>query len=212
LQIGLLNLSSINVLGGAMARIAGSDSTKTRALICEKALTLAAQTGFEALTMRALAASVGVQVAALYHYFPDKQSLLASLLITHFDRLLEAARALPQTGPSPQRFVSFAAFHVTYHAMHRPEALLGAQEMRSLSRANASVILPKRQSYERILRQILHDGITDKSFSIANNALTAAAILAMLSETAIWFRSGGKFALHEVANDFATSALKMIAH
>lgn len=192
-----------------MARIAGSDSAKTRALICEKALALSAQVGFEALTMRALAGAVGVQVAAIYHYFPDKQSLLASLLNTHFDRLLEAARTLPASGPAKERMLAFARFHITDHAMHRPSALLAAQELRSLNRANASVILPKRQTYERKLRQILSDGLDEGTLDVQDINLLSAAMLAMLTEVAIWFRPGGKSSLEDVADAYALTALKM---
>ncbi len=194
-----------------MARIAGSDSAKTRALICEKALALSAQTGFEALTMRALAAAVGVQVAALYHYFPDKQSLLSFLLTTHYDRLQAQATALPITANAAQSLSNFAIFHIAYHATHRPEALLAAQELRSLTRNNANLILPKRQAYERILRQILSEGVGTHAFTITDQALTAAALLAMLTEVAIWVRPSGKAPLEEVALSFAAVAVKMVS-
>lgn len=193
-----------------MARIAGSDSAKTRALICKKALELSAQTGFEALTMRALAAAVGVQVAALYHYFPDKQSLLASLLTAHYDRLITEVNALPQAATAPDRLLAFAQFHIAYHATHRPQTLLALQELRSLTRANASQILPKRQAYERVLRHILSDGASNTVFSVPDISLTATALLAMLSEVAIWFRASGKANLHEVSSHFAGTVLKMV--
>jgi AcrR family transcriptional regulator len=194
-----------------MARIAGSDSAKTRALICEKALGLAAQTGFDALTMRALAGAVGVQVAAIYHYFPDKQSLLAFLLNDHFDRLLQAVNSLPQDGDTATRLSTFAQFHIEFHANHRPQALIAAQELRSLTRANAGVVLPKRQAYERILRRILSDGVAEKAFVVPDVGLTCAALLAMLTEVAIWFRPGGKTTLAEIANAYALNAFKMIS-
>ncbi len=193
-----------------MARIAGSDSAKTRALICEKALGLAAQTGFDALTMRALASAVGIQVAAIYHYFSDKQSLLAFLLNDHFDRLLLAASALPQDGGAANRLRAFGQFHIEFHATHRPQALIAAQELRSLTRANAGVVLPKRQAYERILRRILSDSVAEKAFVVPDVGLTCAALLAMMSEVAIWFRPGGKVTLDEVSSAYASIALKMI--
>jgi AcrR family transcriptional regulator len=194
-----------------MARIAGSDSVKTRALICEKALALSAQAGFEALTMRVLAAAAGIQVAAIYHYFPDKQSLLASLLIVHFDRLLEGVRALPQGTPASVRLLSFAQFHIAFHAAQRLQCLFAAQELRSLNRTNARIILPKRQAYERVLQHILRDGVADKSLAVLDPGLSAAAVLAMLTEIAIWFRPDGKATLDETALTYAHVALKMVA-
>ena len=60
-----------------MARTSGSDGEKTEAAIREAAVLLIARHGFEAVSMRQLAAEVGVQAAALYRYFPNKEELLS---------------------------------------------------------------------------------------------------------------------------------------
>ena len=54
-----------------MARTTGSDGEKTEAALREAALTLMARHGYEAVTMRQLAAGIGVQAAALYRYSRD---------------------------------------------------------------------------------------------------------------------------------------------
>lgn len=51
----------------------------TREIIIESALDLADTEGFEALTMRALAARLNVQVMSLYHHVPGKAELLGGL-------------------------------------------------------------------------------------------------------------------------------------
>lgn len=50
-----------------------------RADVVDRAITLLDQTGLEALTMRRLAAELGVQPGALYHHFADKSALLAAV-------------------------------------------------------------------------------------------------------------------------------------
>ncbi len=55
-----------------MARKAGSDGERTEAAVREAAVSLIARLGYEAMSMRQLAAEVGVQAAALYRYFPTK--------------------------------------------------------------------------------------------------------------------------------------------
>ncbi|TQF76670.1 TetR/AcrR family transcriptional regulator [Elioraea sp. Yellowstone] len=49
--------------------------------------------GFEALTMRRVAALAGVSAAALYLYFPDRLSLMAAVADDLFEGLLAAMRA-----------------------------------------------------------------------------------------------------------------------
>lgn len=46
-----------------------------RANILRNAVELFAKDGFDGVSMRQLAGSVGVTLAAVYHYFPDKQAL-----------------------------------------------------------------------------------------------------------------------------------------
>lgn len=193
-----------------MARTAGSEGTKTKVSIAETALRLIAQGGFEALTMRALSAGVGLQVGALYYHFKDKQALLAFLLDRHFDKLLSEFGELKLAAVPADRLVQFNNFHIMFHANDRLSAMLAAQEMRSLDRVNAAILLKKRGNYERLLRLILQDGVGAGAFEIDEIGLTATGILALLTEVAIWFRPGGKQTLDEMAAGQAAMILKMV--
>ena len=73
-----------------MARTTGSDGEKTEAAVREAAVSLIARFGYEAMSMRQLAAEVGVQAAALYRYFPTKEDLLFTLMREHMEGLIEA--------------------------------------------------------------------------------------------------------------------------
>ena len=63
-----------------MARTTGSHSDITGPRVRAAALRLFAAGGYAAVSMRAIAAEVGVQAGALYNYTPDKQSLLFDLM------------------------------------------------------------------------------------------------------------------------------------
>lgn len=193
-----------------MARTAGSNGAKTKALIVDAALLLVAQGGFEALTMRDLSAAVGLQVGALYYHFRDKQALLAFLLEQHFDGLLAGFSGLKQPESHSDRLVQFSRFHINYHANHRLGAMLAAQEMRSLDRANAAILLKMRGNYEKKLRDILSAGVGSGDFEIEEIGLATSGILAFLTEISIWFRPGGKQTLDEMAASFAAQILKMV--
>ena len=63
-----------------------------RADVVERALLVLDTYGLADLTMRRLAGELGVQPSALYHHFPNKQSLLAAVA----DELLERGRRTPR--------------------------------------------------------------------------------------------------------------------
>lgn len=63
------------------------DHDKQREALLDASFRLFAEQGYEATTMRRLAAAAGVSTGALYHYFPDKPSILAAMfeLLTRRD-------------------------------------------------------------------------------------------------------------------------------
>ena len=72
-----------------MSRTFGSYAKLTKPKISEIALHLFAERGYAAVSMRQIASKVGLQVGALYNYFPDKQAILSELLINHMENLLQ---------------------------------------------------------------------------------------------------------------------------
>jgi AcrR family transcriptional regulator len=77
-------------------RGAGERAGLTRARVLDSALGLADRHGGAALSMRKLAAELGVEAMTLYHYVPSKEALLDGLV----ERVLELS-ALPQAGDQP---------------------------------------------------------------------------------------------------------------
>ncbi|MFV2038469.1 MAG: TetR/AcrR family transcriptional regulator, partial [Paracoccaceae bacterium] len=98
-----------------MARKTGSHSDITGPLVHAAALRLFARHGFAAVSMRQIAAEVGVQAGALYLYTPDKQSLLFDLMRGHMRELLDALALEPQRARHTERLEDFVRFHIRYH-------------------------------------------------------------------------------------------------
>ena len=87
-----------------MARKSGSHSEITGPRIRHAALSLLAQHGYAAVSMRQIAAEIGVQVGALYLYTADKQALLNDILSGHMEHLLlTAGETLPVSGSPAAR-------------------------------------------------------------------------------------------------------------
>jgi AcrR family transcriptional regulator len=70
-----------------MARTRAASYDDQRALMLARAAELFARRGYSAATMNDVAAACAVGKATLYHYFRDKQALLASIALTHVQRL-----------------------------------------------------------------------------------------------------------------------------
>lgn len=91
---------------------------------------LFAQRGYEAVSMREIAAAVGIQAPALYYHFPDKQSLYLAVMDYAFtDQLKRPTDALTGDGPPFARLQRFVATLVE-ELTNNPDLLLLLQRER----------------------------------------------------------------------------------
>ncbi len=181
-----------------MARKTGSHSQITGPRIRKAALKLIARHGFAAVTMRQIAAAVGVQAGALYLYTPDKQTLLFDLMRDHLEELLAAWEAEPKGDDPAEQLEAFSRFHIRFH-LERPDAVFVANmELRNLEPENFVAIEDLRKRYEGVLVAILERGALHRDFTLPDSRLAAMAIIAMLSGVNTWYREGGRLSRERV--------------
>ncbi|SDI16956.1 TetR/AcrR family transcriptional regulator [Lutimaribacter saemankumensis] len=194
-----------------MARTAGSHSETTGPRVQEAALRLFARQGFAAVSMRQIAAEVGVQAGALYNYTPDKQSLLFDLMRGHMDALLAERAARGAGGDAVSRLEEFTRFHIRFH-LARPDAVfVSYMELRNLSPENFAVIEGLRRSYEDELEGILRDGVAAGQFDVADTKIATLAVIAMLTGVTTWYREAGRLSVTEVETIYWDMVRKAVA-
>lgn len=181
-----------------MARKAGSHSEITGPKIRAEAQRLFARHGFAAVSMRQIAAAVGVQAGALYLYTPDKEALLVDLLKTHMDELIAAWRTIPKSNDPTARLEEFVRFHIRFNLERAEAVFLSYMELRNLSPENFAVIEDLRKTYETELEAILKSGQDAGAFQLPDTKLATMAIIAMLTGVNTWFREGGRLSRDKV--------------
>lgn len=194
-----------------MARPHGSDGDKTVAVLREAAATLFAAKGYAATSMRDIAAKIGVQPGAIYHYFPTKQAILVHLLTVHMDELLEAARtALAPGAPPAQRLESFIRFHFQHHISRADDVFISYMELRALEPANFERINALRSQYEAIIADILAAGVEESVFKVRDLRVTSKAVLGMLTGVHTWFREDGRLDAADVEEIYCGLIKRMV--
>jgi AcrR family transcriptional regulator len=194
-----------------MARTTGSDGEKTQAAIRDAAVSLIAQHGYEAVSMRRLASEVGVQAATLYRYFPSKEDLLYSLLETHMHDLAGSwHEARPASADPASSLAAFVGHHIRFHIARRYATHVSNLELRSLSKAKLTAILKLRTAYEKELRSILREGADADVFAIDDVGLTAMAILQMITGVIVWFRPDERLSVEDVARTYLDMTMRLV--
>jgi AcrR family transcriptional regulator len=152
------------------------------------------------MSLRQLAAEVGVQPASLYNHIRTKQDLLFSLVHDHMQALLaQSDAALAAAGASPgERLRAFVAHHITYHLHKKQEVFVANFELRSLTAPNYAAIVALRRVYEARLIRLLEDGAAAGVLAVDDARIAAYAILAMLTGACTWYKPEGRLTKADV--------------
>jgi AcrR family transcriptional regulator len=179
---------------------------RRRGEILRAALRAFRDQGYHATTLEDIAEALGVRKAALYHYFPDKESILYAChreSLAELDRILEGARQLHT--PADR-----LAHVIRAHVRVMTDTLEGsplAFEVTALSPARQQEVIAGRDRYERALRRILQDGVASGDFRAVNPKTAVFAILGAINWIARWYRPGGALRPEELGADFADQLL-----
>ena len=193
-----------------MARTLGSYAKLTKPKISEIALHLFAERGYAAVSMRQIASKVGLQVGALYNYFPDKQTILSELLINHMENLLQTWHAQKLPKKSDKLLEFFVDFHIEYHLNRPEEVFIAYMELRNLNPDNFKKIEKLRNKYELILIKILSDGVNKNLFTCEETKIASRAIIGMLKEVNTWYKKDGRISVPEIKNIYQQIVLKAV--
>ncbi|SEB90052.1 TetR/AcrR family transcriptional regulator [Bradyrhizobium erythrophlei] len=176
-----------------MARTIGSHGPTTLEAIRKAGVRLIFERGYEAMSLRQLAAEVGIQAGSLYNHISTKQDLLFDLVQEHINDLLrELDLALEGKADPVEKLRAFVAFHVSYHMTRKREVFIANSELRSLDAKNYDVVVALRGAYEQRLAQILTDGVSDGVFEVGDIQVATFAIIALLTGLCTWYRPGGR--------------------
>ncbi len=175
---------------------------RRRREILHAALQAFRREGYHGTTLEDIAAHLGVRKTALYHYFPDKDSILHAChqeSLGELDRILREARRL-DSAPAQLRHV------IREHVRVMTETLEGsplAFEVTALSEARREGVIAARDRYERALRRMIERGIRAGAFRRQDSKIAVFAILGAINWIARWYRPEGSIQAAELGEAYA---------
>jgi AcrR family transcriptional regulator len=202
-----------------MARRTGSNGAQTADALRRAALALFARHGYAAVSMRMIAAEVGVQPGALYHHMGSKQDLLRDLMVAHMHELLAAWADRPEatdpaTDPATDSVAAlsgFVRFHIRHHMGREDAVFISYMELRNLEPANFATLEALRSRYEANLRAILELGAARGAFHAPDAPVATRAIISMLTGVTHWFRGDGRLSAAQIEALYTDMTLRAVA-
>lgn len=191
--------------------VRATSGARTAEAIRQAASDLFYTQGYEATTLRQVAARVGIQVGSLYNHISGKQSLLASLMLSIMDDLLSAQeRALEGRTGGIERLCAVLDCHVRFHAERARDVFIGNSELRALTPEDRAKVVASRDTYERTLRQLIADACAEANSEVLDLRLQTFAVLAAGTHVSDWYKEGGPMALDEIVRIYTAIALRQL--
>ena len=170
--------------------------------------------GYNATSMRDIAVAYGCRPANIYNFFSDKEEILFEVLREEMEQIVNPIKHLEgDDGTSPieqLRFIIESHLKVTL-SYRRSAKLLFDVALDSLSPYKRKKIVGFRDTYDRIIRQVIHRGMDKGYFPKVDVRLAGFMIASMITRTRIWFHPKKGVSLNELADfisEFALNGLK----
>jgi AcrR family transcriptional regulator len=152
--------------------------------IMRAAVTVMGEVGYEAASMRDMAARAGVSVAALYYHFPSKADLLREFLDEAWEvSLARTERRLHLAGDDPFARLDTVVATIVAGQIHDDFAKLASnvalREHVRLAQPDRSAIESKHGRMRAIVERVIAEGVDSGDFTTAEPTVGAKAILTL---------------------------------
>ena len=182
-----------------MARSRAQDYAEKQQGILHQAAILFARHGFAGTSISMIAEACGVSKALLYHYYPDKDSVLFDILYAHLEELIEAVeKASIEAKDTKDRLYAISAALLESYRDADAEHQVQISSLRLLPAEKQNVL----RQMERKLVDIFADAISSTLPEIGRGPLLkpiTMSLFGMLNWHYLWFREGGSLSREDYA-------------
>jgi len=181
----------------------------TARLIREKAAEFFFEKGYDATTLREVAAAAGLKVGSLYNHIASKEDLLLQVMGGIIDDLVELQQqAMSREGDAVEKLRAVVDCHIRFHAERAREVFIGNTALRSLPEEARQEIIDKRNAYERIIQSLIEEAGAAGLASVIDSRLHTFSIVAQGTHVASWYYPGGRMTLDEIVATYTKIALR----
>jgi len=204
-----------------------ADQSVSRDEIIHAAADILRQNGYEATTMKDIAARVDLTAASLYHHFRSKDFLLLAVLEIGLDHAIsEIEPLLTQTLTCTEKLRRMIRAHIVNVTANTAVGAAMVFEIKSLMTVRLGgrgssddgdkhaefierrqAFFRQRDRFEQLFREVVEQGIRNGEFRQVDAAIFAKAMLGAHNWVGVWFRDEGRLSGEQIADIMADTFL-----
>ena len=182
----------------------------SRERLLQAAVEAFAEKGFTATTTRDIATRAGMSPAAVYVHHDTKESLLFTVSVEGHQAALAVIRtAAAIEGDHVARLRLMVREFSTWHAVNSRVGRIVQYEFDALTPEHRAEIADYRRQIERVMRDVLSAGVSDRAFDVVDVPGTARAILSLSIDLVRWFSPRASTSAGDIAQLHAELAVRM---
>ncbi|HNW27603.1 MAG TPA: TetR/AcrR family transcriptional regulator [Spirochaetota bacterium] len=184
-------------------------AVKNLVTIVNTTLKLSYKKGFDAMSLRDLSGESGLSMGALYSYFGSKEDLL-SMIQYHGQLAVERIlRDHIDQGSGPrEKLRSAISTHLYLSEMMKSWFYFFFMETKNLNKKYRKISVESELMTERVITDILEEGVKGKIFAVDNIPLTGSIIKAMMQD---WYLKQWKYTQRKISvEDYAGYVISMV--
>ncbi len=159
--------------------------------------------GYHATSMSEIARAVGLQKASLYHYVSGKEDFLFRTSQQGILALNQAVDEIVHAAlPPDEKLKRAIAAHIQILCQNMDWLAVFLRDRRSLPAKQQDEILAEGKRYEKMIQQILQEGVDAGLFRPVDVVMTSYALLGATNWLHQWFRTDGRLSPEEIAEIF----------
>lgn len=208
-----------------------ADQSVNREDIIAAAAEVLRYNGYDATTMKDIAARVNLTAASLYHHFKNKDFLLLAVLEVGLEHAISQIEPIAKDPirSAVDKLTQMITVHIVEVTDNTAVGAAMVFEIRSLMLLKPSrphqvdpQALPdefvtrrdrffaRRAYFEQLFRDVVREGIAKGEFRSVDASIVAKAMLGAHNWVGVWFRSGGRLSGSDVARIMADTFLNSL--
>jgi AcrR family transcriptional regulator len=179
--------------------------------VLEAATRLFTERGYDAASVRDLAAQLAMRPSSLYHHFPGKQHILYAICFGMQSDFNATVMPLFHMGKGPiETMEDVIRAHIQFSLARRGEVLVNTRERRSLPPELRGRVNALRRTYRDAVIAVIDAGRRQGLFHVPDSKLAAMAVLDMVNGMFQWFQPGDAADRERVTRAFVEAAVALL--
>ncbi len=179
-----------------------------RERLLRTAAQLFAEKGYHGTGVAELGRAVELGRGGLYHHMGSKEALLVEISVRHVREMVEIGEEILESDLKPPdmlRQLSRSLMRTIADSL--PEVTVFFHEVNTLRGEARDEVLPLRERFEQIWRDMLDEGVRQGYFRTGGGIVTKG-ILGMHNYSYVWIDPGGRLAPEDIADVFCDLLLR----